>query len=389
MRRTSEYRRYNKSLPAWLHNKPKGFTKHCVEKLNLAKDIHVTDIIAINPSNREFIVKSQTSERKYTVTFGNETDVPPSCQCVNWKKVLLPCKHMLAVFEHHKDFGWDSLPVAYTSSPYFNLDYDVINSIPSAVSASEEEYYNIVEDEVIMATIPKKVYPKRTKASSCRELLNQIKSMTYLVNEVEVLHSLEDQLKSSLKMLSDLAPQDDGVVTEPLRVKRRINKSNIKVDLPNLPKPKSLKSSLTGRVGIAAEKRKIAASVSVNDIKKEDKNAVLEEIAPDDEAHFDIPLNCESCFGDIPLKVDTKNLIEGIASQDGPIFDVHSKKPLTPVQNKDQGSNKSGKRKQQTELQEIIVTGTVKPHGKVKKKKKVKLFRRGKAIYCQRRDANG
>ena len=48
----------------------------------------------------------------------------------------------------------------------------------------DDGLYTVIEDEVVIKEIPRKQYSKRTKASNCREILNQIKLLTYLVNDV-------------------------------------------------------------------------------------------------------------------------------------------------------------------------------------------------------------
>ena len=57
--------------------------------------------------------------------------------------------------------------------------------------------------------IPRKQCSKRTIASNCREILNQIKSLTYLVKDVDTLDALEDQLKVSLELLENEAPKEE------------------------------------------------------------------------------------------------------------------------------------------------------------------------------------
>ena len=59
----------------------------------------------------------------------------------------------------------------------------------------DDGLYTVIEDEVVIKEIPRKQYSKRKKTSNCREILNQIISLTYLVNDVDTLDALEDQLK--------------------------------------------------------------------------------------------------------------------------------------------------------------------------------------------------
>ena len=83
-------------------------------------------------------------------------------------------------------FGWESLPVTYKTSPYFNLDYSMINTKNLVWNDNEKDdgLYTVIEDEVVIKENPRKQYSQRTKTSNCREILNQIISLTYLVNDV-------------------------------------------------------------------------------------------------------------------------------------------------------------------------------------------------------------
>ena len=229
IRRSSEYRKYNTDLPKWLRNKPKYFTKHCIEKINLAKDIKQENVKYVESIGLYFLVKTSTIRKYYKANLGNESTFP-RCECDAWKRSLLHCKHMVSVFEYFPEFGWESLPVTYNTLPYFNLDYCVINTKNLVWNDDDEKddgLYTVIEDEVVIKEIPRKQYSKRTKASNCREILNQIKSLTYLVNDVDTLDALEDQLKVSLELLKNEAPKEDGVIVQPVKVKRIVKQSSI------------------------------------------------------------------------------------------------------------------------------------------------------------------
>ena len=75
----------------------------------------------------------------------------------------------------------------------------------------DDGLYTVIEDEVLIKEISRKQYSKRTKASSCREILNQMKSLTYLINDVDTLDAVEDQLKVSLELLENEATKEEGV----------------------------------------------------------------------------------------------------------------------------------------------------------------------------------
>ena len=117
--------------------------------------------------------------------------------------------------------------------------------------------------------------------------MNQIKSLTYLVDDVDTLDTLEDQIKVSLELLKNEAPKEDGVIVQPVKVKRKVKESNIKDEIP---KAKLVKSNLTGRVDVKAEQMKLSSNLTLPNLIKELVNQILEEVAPADNAMCDIPI---------------------------------------------------------------------------------------------------
>nr|XP_047127050.1 uncharacterized protein LOC105844598 [Hydra vulgaris] len=115
IRRCSDYRLYNSNLPKWLCNKPENFTRHCIEKIGLVKDCNNLKItFHENSKNKQmYEVKSFTSAKSYIVTIGGQDTKFPDCQCIEWKKTLMPCKHMVAIFQHCDGVSWDLLPDSY------------------------------------------------------------------------------------------------------------------------------------------------------------------------------------------------------------------------------------------------------------------------------------
>ena len=70
------YRSYNKNIPEWLQNRPKKYVKYCLEKMELAKEVNTINLF-----------KSEE--------LGDDLRIP-SCQCLESKRKLMPCKHILA-----------------------------------------------------------------------------------------------------------------------------------------------------------------------------------------------------------------------------------------------------------------------------------------------------
>ena len=102
--------------------KPKPFVDHCVRRM---------------APNVEFIHQDEKSKQqspdslKFTVSqyeINYEHQVP-YCWCLDFAKSHLPCKHVLAIFSHFPELGWDTLCKSYINQPCFNLDFDVLRQI--------------------------------------------------------------------------------------------------------------------------------------------------------------------------------------------------------------------------------------------------------------------
>ena len=91
MKSNNLYRSNNPSLRdyPWLHNRPKRFVAHCIQKISLAEDISNDKI---TQEDELFLVKSSTSGEKYRFNFGiDEVLSWQLCDVVN----ILPGNHLL------------------------------------------------------------------------------------------------------------------------------------------------------------------------------------------------------------------------------------------------------------------------------------------------------
>ena len=165
VRRSSEYRRYNKALPKWLNDRPYAFTKHCIEKLSMARDIKPENIKFVETVNKCYLLVTSSIDHKvYKVHLRQRNNSSyPCCDCERWKRTLLPCKHMISIFEHLSEYSWDKLPEKYSQSPYFKIDTDVI-SVFYDVTDTSHDPNGMVKDNGISAYSklpPARHYPKR------------------------------------------------------------------------------------------------------------------------------------------------------------------------------------------------------------------------------------
>ena len=164
--------------------------------------------------------------------------------------------------------SWNSLSQKYRPSPFCQLDKEVIFSQHEPerecdAENDEKDEGEGLEVEVLQKEIPKKCFSKRSKAVACRELLNQMKSLTFVVYDNDALDQLYESLSADVKDFSHHAAVEDNLVIE----KPRVITNQTKKFLP-LPKPKEKKSALSGREGVSNEKGKLAPVIGVMAKKK-------------------------------------------------------------------------------------------------------------------------
>ena len=229
LRSSTCYRLYDKTLPAWLHNRPKKYVAQCVSKIEAASYIKAGQIT--KEGENKFAVPSETNDMKYSIYLGDDHTLP-SCTCFDWKKHLIPCKHMMGVFKHSAGISWLSLGKDYRESVFFKIDYEVLGledetvdktfkeiekvneKNPSNKPLQEPPHPTLPEDNLVFSELPKRVSSTKTKASHCREILHQIKSLTFVVDDMDALEQLGEELRSSFEKLKQAAPTDFGLTLE-------------------------------------------------------------------------------------------------------------------------------------------------------------------------------
>ena len=144
----------------------------------------------------------------------------------------------------------------------------------------------------ILVDLPKNYTPKRTTAAVCRERLNKIKSLTYMIYDPDTLLTLKQQLTDINESCRKVAPSDVGLF---IRRRTKQKDDNKKSVYANLRIPKQKKSKLTGRVGRSTNNKKKFSKINIsnqfisqNDIEK----LPAEEVSVNDNAMYDIrPFN--------------------------------------------------------------------------------------------------
>ncbi|XP_078349678.1 uncharacterized protein LOC144634557 [Oculina patagonica] len=220
-RRSKNYKRYDPKMPPYLYNRPRHIVQHCLDKRELANAIPAHHVVS--KGDGKFEVHSQTPMLNvwYKVSFGGQ-DATPSCMCDDWQRTRLPCKHMFAIFKHKPDWGFESLSEKYRNSPFFTLDEDLIFPVDN-IHVEQAEYPK--EEPVIVGTSQEREnnkenlpYPKRynkTVATQCRDLMNQAKSLTFIVDDPDVLEQVRKSLQNCVKLMENSAPKAaNGLILE-------------------------------------------------------------------------------------------------------------------------------------------------------------------------------
>ena len=80
----------------------------------------------IRTSYMHYIIQKSCSTKSSLIvlTYMHLVNYTGLCSCYYFIKNRIPCKHMFAVFRHHNEWNWNSLPAALTESTYMVLDVD-------------------------------------------------------------------------------------------------------------------------------------------------------------------------------------------------------------------------------------------------------------------------
>ena len=301
---SSLHRKYNDHVPLYLHNRPRYFVTNCVKKLEAAESIDSNLINEIGDG--KYLVKSCTNSGGYSVDLGKKSG-KLSCECFDWRKHKLPCKHIMGIMLFKKD-SFDSIAMSYREAPCYNLDKFVvpqINSNSTQIGINDPPVFDSSIDDNATQTselhapqpstkLPIRKYPKKTKGSACRELLQELKSLTFLTYDVEALEKLEECLLDLRDLVVRSCPSDEGLVIEEKTHQRRFKHKEETTNQNFLQLPVPRKKAITGRVGLKAE---IIKSSSVTKLDQCSSNhqyqraaTVEEHIVLDDDAVYDIPM---------------------------------------------------------------------------------------------------
>ena len=159
---------------------------------------------------------SSENEQAHTVSFGDTNNLP-SCDCHDWLKFKLPCKHMCSVFSSFPDWGWDMLNINYTANALFNLDFSCIkpwiDSQQTETSSLAPE--NIVNDtdsgkmvtvKLPVATDPYAIHEHgENDSDSTRTDVSSFFDKMDVANKTHPYQQIESQCRDLLQNLTRLS----------------------------------------------------------------------------------------------------------------------------------------------------------------------------------------
>ena len=247
-----------------------------MQRLNAAHSSYSSSDV-IKKDDSSFCVKSVASDNSrgwYEVQLGSSSSFP-KCECMDYNRHYLPCKHFFAIFLLIPGYSWNSLPQYFRDSPFINIDTSVfsgeckIASQESTSSTSVCKSAPINTDSVAAGSTDEVAYVQRLLRANLEVLVNFSYSCTSYSSLKEVNHEVEKLINLCKLRL----PVSEGLILNPPPVKRRkLCDSSIKSKtsaISSLPVRKrkrklSLFDKYKNRVGAFADMIKEAAEVSIN-----------------------------------------------------------------------------------------------------------------------------
>ena len=242
IRYDEKFRRYSANIPVYLRNRPRDFVVHCMKKMSLAKSLDLTG--ALQKGMGQFTIMdfaNNLTKEKYHIRFG-DTEEMPSCSCHDLKKTGYLCKHFFLVFRKFPCWNWYASSPLYRNSLFLMLDSlsndRNINYRPDELAMEDKEIHGTVSEvgieeafEIrdVLEKLLKKVKISRSIGTICREPLNDVQNLTFLVeDEAEVLHIVKEKLEEIRALLKGSVKTDENLLLEPHQTQNRKREINLK-----------------------------------------------------------------------------------------------------------------------------------------------------------------
>lgn len=274
----SQYRRYNTDIPSFLHNRPSSLVDHCMERLYSVADVEKQSIKVKDNKKGIFEVESQHPNSKghwYGVSFGDDNTMP-HCECDDWEKNRLPCKHFVMIFQLIDDWGFEKLPLHYRESPFLSLDHELVFLKEAVVHDHDQDDSDDVvtpgEDNNDMSNTASEL-PRRNKytrgwSTKCKESVQQVTSLLHIVDDVETLQEVNALIHQCMDILGTAAKKEEGITLNkptqnPTRMRRTTSSQPSATCFRDIPKARG-KHPYSGRHGAKAETLKRTLNVHVD-----------------------------------------------------------------------------------------------------------------------------
>ena len=227
-----------------------------MEKLDSATNIPASYIREVSAGTVEVKSSRIPQCKVYQVKFGGKTF--PRCECEDWQQKYLPCKHMFTAIVHPSNYAFQFLGTKYLTSPFFTLDESIMKPFEAPTAMSPSVVTAELEKQLPSTSLPLEMNAESepstdpadlpllskgahlTTAADCRDLLHQIRGLTYLIADANIILQFEDKLSGILVDLKSAADKENGFILEekaqiPKRKARVSSKTSSRILTASLP----------------------------------------------------------------------------------------------------------------------------------------------------------
>ena len=289
------HRKYDEKVPSVLRNRPKYVVQHIMKR---SFPPYPSSYIQRCGSSL-FTVKSSTTDEQYQVWLGSETQLP-SCQCFDFKRNKLPCKHICAVV-NLPDVGWESVGASFQTYPLFKLDPVVVpNILPSEekteniassprddfVNESSENVPRVPENDCMNSSSDVKINPLKRRRqgtlsngrNKCISTVKALHDELYMITDRDVLATIKDMVTKALSYARQNRPVENKLPLKDKTLSPRKKKSKVQNYPYKRPKNNLLlraeNKRKKKRFGVAADIREKSSKISIKNFDQKDTKEV-------------------------------------------------------------------------------------------------------------------
>jgi hypothetical protein len=226
---TERWRAATQDVPDQLQFRPPHVISHVISICRRSDDM-TSNMVTMNGDATYSVLSS--SGNTYIVSLGDEsTRTMPSCQCWNWQRTHLLCKHFGAVFSCF-NIGWLHLPRFYTDMPVFTVDRECLSMDVSYPVKSTVKQADCSTNATSGNEEPTDAFDSRRTSPTghairwdrrIRDQLCQLHGLTFLVESDEALRNAHSHLDTVLKDLQAACSTSGGLTVErPVGLKRKL-----------------------------------------------------------------------------------------------------------------------------------------------------------------------